>query len=217
MQKLSRFNQNINILFVAVDTLSRFLWVVPLKRKTAAECRDALMEILKGIKNGPLKVQPLFCRGARAPSKHVQPKPEKIWVDKGREFAREFATFCGENGIQIYSTFCETKSVFNERNIRSIKSLIFKYLHENNTEIYHDKLQDFVTVINSRVNRITKLAPNQVKKTDETFLVSLQNSNPIRKPKFNLGQHVRIRRKIDMFHRGYKIQFTEECVRNRCR
>ena len=32
----------------------------------------------------------------------------------------------------------------------------------------------------------------------------------MKKPKFKLGQNVRIRRKIDLFHRGYRIQFTEE-------
>lgn len=212
MQQLSRFNQNTRFLFVAVDTLSRFLWVVPLRNKTAAACRDALIEILNGIKSGPPILQPLFCRGTKSTNRatSVQLKPEKIWVDRGREFAREFGSFCSENEIKIYSTFSETKSAFAERNIRSLKSLIFKYLHENNTEVYHDKLQEFVTVINSRVNRITKLAPNQVKKTDESFLVSLQNSNDIKKPKFKLGQQVRIRRKIDLFHRGYRIQFTEE-------
>ena len=159
MQQLSKFNQNIRFLFVAVDTLSRFLWVVPLKNKTAVACRDALVEILGGIKRGLPRLQPLFCRRTTLSqrAKHVQKKPEKIWVDRGREFAREFASFCSENEIKIYSTFSETKSVFAERQIRSLKSLIFKYLHENNTEVYHDKLQDFVTVINSRVNRITKL------------------------------------------------------------
>ena len=150
-------------------------------------------------------MQPWFCGGSRP----VSPKPEKNWVDKDQEFAREFANFCQRSGIHLYSTCSETKSVFAERNIRSIKALIFKYLQENNTEVYHEQLQAFVDIIISRINRVTKLAPNQVKKSDESFLVSLQNCNAIKKPKFKLGQHVRIRRKIDLFHRGYRIQFTE--------
>ena len=76
--------------------------------------------------------------------------------------------------------------------------------------MYHEQLQAFVDNINSSNNRVTKLAPNQVKKSDESFLVSLQNCKAIKKPKFKLGQHVGIRRKIDLFHRGYRIQFTEE-------
>ena len=206
MQQLSEFNQGITFLFVAVDTLSRFVWVVPLKRKTAAACRQALIDVIEGNKRGPPVLKPRFCGGSRP----VSPNPEKIWVDKGREFAREFANFCQQSGIHLYSTCSETKSVFAERNIRSIKAVIFKYLHENNTEVYHEQLQAFVDIINSRINRVTKLAPNHVKKSDESFLVSLQNCNAIKKPKFKLGQHVRIRRKIDLFHRGYRIQFTEE-------
>ena len=54
------------------------------------------------------------------------------------------------------------------------------------------------------------MAPKQVQKSDEAFLVSLQNSNAVQKPRFKIGQHVRIRRKLDLFHRGYRIQFTEE-------
>ena len=182
------------------------MWVVPLKRKTTAGCRHALIDVIEGNKRGPPVLQPRFCGGSRP----LSPNPEKNWVDKVREFAREFASFCQQSGIHLYSTCSETKSVFAERKIRSIKALIFKYLHENNTEVYHEQLQAFVDIINSRINRITKLAPNQVKKSDESFLVSLQNCNAIKNPEFKLGQYVRIRRKKDLSHRGYRIQFTEE-------
>ena len=75
---------------------------------------------------------------------------------------------------------------------------------------YIEILPQFVNVINSRVNRITKLAPKDVPENDVPYLISLQNCNRIRQPKFKTGQQVRIRRKIDTFHRGYRIQFTEE-------
>ena len=206
MQQLSEFNQGITYLFVAVDTLSRFVRFVPLKRKTAAACRQAQIDVIEGNKRGPPVLQSRFCGG----SGPVSPNPDKIWVDKGREFACELANFCQQSGIHLFSTCSETKLVFAEKNIRSIKALIFKYLHENNTEVYHEQLQASVDIINSGINRVTKLAPNQVKKSEESFLVSLQNCNVIKKPKFKLGQHVRIWRKIDLFHRGYRIQFTEE-------
>ena len=92
---------------------------------------QALIDVIDGNKKGLPVLQPRFCGG----SKPVSPNPEKIWVDKGREFAREFANFCKQSGIHLYSTCSETKSVFAGRNIRSIKALIFKYLHENNTEV----------------------------------------------------------------------------------
>ena len=67
-------------------------------------------------------------------------KPEKIWVDKGREFAGEFSQFCRKNDIELYSTLSETKSAFAERNIRSLKAIIFKFVHENNTDTYIENL-----------------------------------------------------------------------------
>ena len=205
MQQLSEFHQGITFLFVAVDTLSRFVWVGPLKRKTAAACRQSLIDVIEGNERGPPVLQRRFCGGSRP----VSPNREKIWVDKGREFAREFANFCQQSGIHLYSTCSETKSVFAERNIGSIKAIILKYVHENNTEVYHEQIQAFVDITISRINRVTKLMPNQVKKSDESFLVSLQNCKDIKKQEFKLVQHVRIRLKLNLFFRGYRIQFNK--------
>ena len=153
-------------------------------------------------------MQPRFFHGYRP----VSPNPETNWVDKGREFEREFANFFQQSGIHLYSTCSEAKSVFAERHIKSIKALIFEYLDENNTETYHEQLQPFVDIINCRINPVTKMAPNQVKNSDESFLVSLRNCNGTKKLKFKLGLTVRIRRKKDLSHRGYRIHITEEVL-----
>ena len=87
-------------------------------------------------------------------------------MDKGRGFASEFSHFCRENDNGLYSTHSETKSVFAEGNIRSLKAIIVKFLHENNTDTNIENLQQFVNVINCRMNRITKLAPKDVGKND---------------------------------------------------
>ena len=57
MQQLARPNNGVNFLFVAVDTLSRFLWVRPIKRKTADSCRNALKQITSDIKDESPKMQ----------------------------------------------------------------------------------------------------------------------------------------------------------------
>lgn len=57
---------------------------------------------------------------------------------------------------------------------------------------------------------MTKLAPIAVSQKDVPYLVALCNSVPPQQPKFKVGDRVRIRRKIETFHRGYRIQFTEE-------
>ena len=126
-----------------------------------------------------MMMKPKFCRS----KSNTLPKPEKIWVDKGREFAGEFSHSCRETDIGLYSTHSETKSAFAEGNIRSLKAIIFKFLHENNTDTYIENLQKFVNVINCRVNRITKLAPKDVGKIDVPYFISLQRCNQIRQPK----------------------------------
>ena len=110
----------------------------------------------------------------------------------------------------MISTHSETKSAFAERNIRSLKAIIFKFLHENNTDTYIENLHQFVNVIHCRVNRMTKLAPKNVEKSDVPYLIPLQTCNQIREPKYKIGQQVRIKRKIETFHRGFRIQFTDE-------
>ena len=140
-------------------------------------------------------MQPLFCRATRCTTA-VPVKPGKMWVDKGREFAGEFASFCQNAAIDLYLTNSDTMSAFAERNIRSLKSIIFKYLRGTSTDVYVDNLQSFVNVINSRVNRITKMARKQVQKSDKSFLVFLRRSTAVQKPTFKYGQHVRIRRTV---------------------
>ena len=44
----------------------------------------------------------------------------------------------------------------------------------------------------------------------KTGNVSLCHTNKIETLRFKIGDTVRIRRKIETFHRGYRIQFTEE-------
>ena len=114
MQKLSRYNHGVNFILVAVDTLSRFVWALPLKKNTAVECKNALQQILEALcsRNDCQKamMKPKFCQIKSS----NQPKPEKLWVDKGQEFAGEFSKFCQKNNINVYSTHSETKSVFAE-------------------------------------------------------------------------------------------------------
>ncbi len=140
-------------------------------------------------------------------------QPEKVWTDKGTEFKGAFKKLCEKRGIATYTTQSETKSAFAERNIRSLKSIIYKYLEDKWTWIYIDKLPDFVNTINSRVNRVTKLAPNKVFKKHEPFFVSLateQSNKFLRLPKLKIGDFVRIAKPDLPFRKGYKQNFTDE-------
>ena len=45
------------------------------------------------------------------------------------------------------------------------------------------------------------------------YLVSLTLNNQLRKPNFRIGDTVRIRKKLETFHKGYKLQFSHELFR----
>ena len=143
--------------------------------------------------------------------KHKQ--PEKVWFVDGRDFLGAFKALCTERGIHLYSTFSEKKSAFAERNIRSLKIIIYRYLEEKWNYSYLDNLDAFVKLINSRVNQLIKLAlaPNKVTKKNVPRLVSLTaNTTNTQKTKFYIGDFVRIVKKEQTFGKGYKQSFSDE-------
>ena len=64
MQLISKFNKGFRFLFFAIDIFSKYAWVFPLKDKKVVSIVDAFQKILDDADR----------------------KPNKIWVDKGREF-----------------------------------------------------------------------------------------------------------------------------------
>ena len=83
VDKLAKYNRNVKYLLVAVDCLSRYLRVEPLKTKYATETASAFK---KRINNK---------------------QPQKVWVDGGTEFFGAFKTLCNKRKIHLYSTFSE--------------------------------------------------------------------------------------------------------------
>ena len=140
-------------------------------------------------------------------------QPKKLWVDKGTELKGSFQSLCDKKGILTYTTESEKKFAFAERNIRSLKSLIYKYLEHKWTYSYIDKLQEFVHTINSRTNRVIKKALNKVTKRDVPHLISLrveQSQKLNRQPKLYVGDFVRLAKTDIPFRKEYKQSFTDE-------
>ena len=79
----AKYNRDVKYLLVAVDCLSRYLRVEPMKTKYATEAAIAFKKMIK----------------------HKQ--PEKVWVDDGTEFLGAFKRLCNSRAIHLYSTFSE--------------------------------------------------------------------------------------------------------------
>ena len=188
MDKLAKYNNGVKYLLVAVDVLSRYLRVSPMRSKSAEETARTFRKMIQ------------------------KQKPQKVWTDKGTEFKGAFKNLCDQEGIETYTTQSETKSAYAERNIRSLKNIIYKHLEHKWTYHYINKLSQFVDTINS-LNRVTKLAPNKVTKNTYLCYDLLQRKNQqnwFKKPRFEVGDTVRIAKQDLPFKNGYKQNVTDE-------
>ena len=88
----------------AIDLLSKYAWVAPIKDKKGVSIVDAFQKIISEGR-----------------------KPNKIWVDKGSEFYNSSFKKWLKDNVETYSIHNEGKSVIAERFIRTLKNKIFRY------------------------------------------------------------------------------------------
>ena len=102
LQKLSNKNKGIKYLLCVIDIYSKYAWVKGLKDKKGISVRNGFKEMMDESKQ----------------------KPDKIWVDNGREYYNIFfQKFLRDNNIEMYSIYNEGKSLVAERFIRALKTI----------------------------------------------------------------------------------------------
>ena len=120
-------------------------------------------------------------------------KPEKMWVDKGKEFYKDVKDL----SIELYSTENEEKSSVVERWIGTVKEKMCKYFSTNTTNVYIDALPDLVRKYNNTRHSSIKMTPTNASKKENKLRV-WRNLYPDRldmkdiKPEFSVGDKVRI-------------------------
>ena len=187
MQAFSKFNRGIKYLLTVIDVFSKYRYLVPLKHKTGKSVASALKTIFK------------------------ERQPEKMWVDKSKEFYNKDV----KELIELYSTENEEKSSVVERWIRTMKERMWKYFTDNNTNHYVDILPDLVKDYNNTRHSSIKMTPVDASKKKNELTV-WRNLYPDHleicdiKPKFSVGDKVRISKKKKTFEKGYTTRWTEE-------
>ena len=147
MQSLSKYNKGIKYLLCAIDLFSKYAWVVPLKDKRGITIVNAFQKIIS--------------KGR---------KPNKIWVDQGREFYNKlFKRFLKKDIIEMYSTYNQGKSVVAKRSIRTLETKIFKHMAAISKSAYFDVLDDIVNKYNNTVHRTIKMKPIEVTSEDSSY------------------------------------------------
>ena len=116
MQAFSKFDRSVKYLLAIIDVFSKYGWMILLKDKTGYYVALALESIFE------------------------ERKPEKMWVDKGKEFYNKNV----KDSIELYSTENEEKSSVVERWIRTMKEKMWKYFSAESTNVYIDTLPDLV-------------------------------------------------------------------------
>ena len=101
---------------------------------------------------------------------------------------------------EMYSTYNEGKSVVAERFIRALKNKIFKHMTDISKNVYFDVLDNIVNKYNNTVHRTIKMKP--IDKPSDSYAEYNEDSNET-KPKFKVGDHVRISKYKTIFAKGY--------------
>ena len=192
MSTLKGYNQGYNYLLLVIDIFSKYGWIVPLKNEEGKPVAEALKTIFK------------------------ERKPEKLWTDKGKEFYnKDVKGLIKEDSVKLYSTENEEKSSVVERWIRTMKEKMWKYFTDNNTNTYIDILPELVSDYNNTKHSSIKMTLVEASKKKNELTV-WRNLYPDRlkintlKPKFSVGDRVRISKKKAIFEKGYTTRWTEE-------
>ena len=103
----------------------------------------------------------------------------------------------------------ETKAVFAERTIRSLKIILYRYKEDYGYKYMH-KLPQFITTLNCKRNSSIDMRPNTVNNFDFMSFLYTKTSRENKKPIFKIWDRVQISKNELPFRKGYKPQFTRE-------
>jgi hypothetical protein len=194
--KLRQKNKGFSCFLLAIDVVSRFVWVEPMKTKNGVETARSFEAILK---------------------RSFPRCPEKLQTDKGTEFFnKHFRTVMKKHKIHLYSTESDQKAAMAERAIKTIKTLIYRYLSSQQSEDWISVIQDLVTTYNGTFHSAIGLKPTEVNyQTQKEVLNKLygflwsKDTKPIHS-KYHVGDNVRLSEVKRLFRKGYEGGWTKE-------
>lgn len=185
-------NKQFKYLLTCIDVMSKYAWVVPLKQKTGAEATKALKSIFRKSKRMPKNLQ----------------------VDQGTEFYNEECkNLLKKPKINLYSTYSHLKASIVERFNRTLKTNMWKQFSLRGNHKWHDIVQDLVTKYNDTKHRTIQTKPRLVTSKNESEVLEqfrYTRERRRKKPKFAVGDRVRVSKYKHVFEKGYTPNWTVE-------
>ena len=141
--------------------------------------------------------------------------PHSIETDRGKEFYNKtFQQFLEKEGIHHFSTEGDAKASVVERFNRTLKTRMYRYFMSANTLRYEDVLQSLVRRYNATKHGSIGLPPQDVTLQNERGVWQRLYGRRLRpcrkKPRFRVGDRVRLNKKHRTFEKGYLPGWTEE-------
>ncbi|BES89648.1 protein F54H12.3, partial Hydra magnipapillata [Nesidiocoris tenuis] len=191
---LSRFpDEGYKFLLTVIDAGSKKAFAEPLKSKSATELERALTTIFE--KSG-------------SPPRHLQ-------TDKGSEFYnKRVKQLLKDNNVNLYSSHSNVKASIVERFNRTLKRWMWIMFTARGHRKWVSLLPELMDYYNNRVHRSIGMKPVDVTKEHEASILRRlfppTNHQMRRKPKFKIGDRVRISRFKGTFEKGYLPSWTNE-------
>ena len=204
IQNMKQWNDETGYLMCVIDSLTRFLWVMPMKTKRQHECVKTYRDIV-----GEMGI------------------PKRILCDRGKEWTSGlFKHQLREHGtVQTLANGISGKAPTVERVQRTLQSLMYKYMEERQTRRYIDVLPQLVSSYNNREHRMIGMTPTEAEdatnyerllaKVEKNYARSGSQGKRQRRAAahFGIGDTVRILLERGKFARGYEEIFSRESFR----
>ena len=194
MKNLSKENNGYKWILMIIDAFSKYGWAVPMKDKAAKTVFDSFISVIENSKR----------------------QPQKIHCDKGSEFYNKmFDKFLDENKIIRYSTYSEFHNPIVERFVKTIKTWLWKEFTARDTKRWVDLLPGLLKRYNNKVHSTIKMTPSDAskKKNEAQIHESVFSEKPRKKkhkPKYKVGDIVRISRWKGTFEKGFAPNWSTE-------
>lgn len=181
-------NKGFRYILMVINVFSKYLWAIPVKRKTAEDVTKAMESIL------------------------IQSVPTNLQTDDGKEFKnRSFEALMKKYNINHYSTFSTTKASIVERVNRTLKSMMWKQFTFQRNNKWLDLLPQLVSRYNNTVHSTIGYKPKDVTKKNEKRILRKFIYRKIKMPaKFKVGDKVRISKNREVFTKGYTPNWSNE-------